>query len=136
MKNSDAPSGLHRGCMPPSLEIWIGSPGAGNDLTKIPNMTVPLAAALKDFVDFDDIVTPEGAEQEYYNGLPQPYTIRNGPLPTMENRLSGVAVRRAGHVSPGGGAGVQRGGMYVPGGKRPSAQTEANVSKLITSLEL
>ena len=59
----------------------------GNDLTKIPNMTVPLAAALKDFVDFDDIVTPEGAEQEYYNGLPEPYTIRNGPLPTMDALL-------------------------------------------------
>jgi type II secretory pathway component PulK len=57
------------------------------DLTKIPNMTAPMAAALRDFVDFDDIVTPEGAEQEYYNGLPQPYTIRNGPLPTLDMLL-------------------------------------------------
>jgi DNA uptake protein ComE-like DNA-binding protein len=58
-----------------------------NDLTKIPNMTTAMAAALKDFVDFDDIVTPEGAEQEYYNGLPQPYTIRNGPLPSLDSLL-------------------------------------------------
>lgn len=59
----------------------------GQNLTKIPNMTTAMAAALKDFVDFDDIVTPEGAEQEYYNGLPQPYTIRNGPLATMDALL-------------------------------------------------
>lgn len=59
----------------------------GHDLTKIPNMTAPLAAAVKDFTDFDDLVTPEGAEQEYYNGLPQPYTIRNGPLPTLDALL-------------------------------------------------
>jgi DNA uptake protein ComE-like DNA-binding protein len=59
----------------------------GNDLSKIPNMTTAMAAALKDFVDFDDIVTPEGAEQEYYNGLPQPYTIRNGPLPSLDTLL-------------------------------------------------
>src|SRR5436309_2154817 len=59
----------------------------GNDVTKIPNVTVAMAAALKDFVDFDDIVTPEGAEQEYYNGLPQPYTIRNGPLATLDALL-------------------------------------------------
>jgi type II secretory pathway component PulK len=59
----------------------------GNDLTKIPNMTTAMAAALKDFVDFDDVVTPEGAEQEYYNGLPQAYTIRNGPLATMDALL-------------------------------------------------
>jgi type II secretory pathway component PulK len=59
----------------------------GHDLTKIPNMTAPLAAAVKDFTDFDDLVTPEGAEQEYYNGLPQAYTIRNGPLATMDALL-------------------------------------------------
>jgi type II secretory pathway component PulK len=58
-----------------------------HDLTKIPNMTAPMAAAVKDFTDFDDLVTPEGAEQEYYNGLPQPYTIRNGPLATIDALL-------------------------------------------------
>jgi type II secretory pathway component PulK len=58
-----------------------------HDLTKIPNMTTQMAAALRDFIDFDDIVTPEGAEQEYYNGLPQPYTIRNGPLAAIDSLL-------------------------------------------------
>jgi DNA uptake protein ComE-like DNA-binding protein len=58
-----------------------------NDLTKIPNMTTAMAAAVKDYTDFDDAVRPEGAEQEYYNGLPQPYTIRNGPLPTLDSLL-------------------------------------------------
>jgi hypothetical protein len=59
----------------------------GCDLTKIPNMTTAMAAALKDFIDFDDIVTPEGAEQEYYNGLPQAYAIRNGPIATLDALL-------------------------------------------------
>jgi type II secretory pathway component PulK len=59
----------------------------GHDLIKIPNMTGPMAAAVKDFTDFDDVVTPEGAEQEYYNGLPQPYTIRNGSLATLDSLM-------------------------------------------------
>jgi len=58
-----------------------------HDLTKLPSMTAQMVAALKDFVDFDDVLTPEGAEQEYYNGLPQPYTIRNGPLASMDALL-------------------------------------------------
>jgi hypothetical protein len=59
----------------------------GNDLTKIPNMTAQMAAALKDFIDFDDLTSTDGAEQDYYNGLPQPYLIRNGPLPSLDALL-------------------------------------------------
>lgn len=58
------------------------------DLSKLPNMTPQMAAALKDFTDFDDITTVDGAEQDYYNGLPQPYVIRNGPVPTIDALLS------------------------------------------------
>lgn len=58
-----------------------------HDLSKLPSMTPQLVAALKDFVDSDDLTTPDGAEQDYYNGLPQPYVIRNGPLPTLDALL-------------------------------------------------
>jgi DNA uptake protein ComE-like DNA-binding protein len=57
------------------------------DLTKLPNVTPQMAGALLDFVDFDDLTRPEGAEQDYYNTLPQPYTIRNGPIPTLDGLL-------------------------------------------------
>jgi type II secretory pathway component PulK len=59
----------------------------GQDLSKLPNLTPQIAAALKDFIDFDDFTSPDGAEQDYYNGLPQPYTIRNGPIPTNDGLL-------------------------------------------------
>ena len=59
----------------------------GNELSKLPNLTPQMAAAIKDFVDFDDVTSPDGAEQDYYNGLPQPYTIRNGPLPSLDALL-------------------------------------------------
>jgi hypothetical protein len=59
----------------------------GHDLTKLPNVTPQIAGALRDFVDFDDFTSPDGAEQDYYNGLPQPYTMRNGPIPTIDGLL-------------------------------------------------
>jgi len=38
-------------------------------------------------LDADDTARAEGAEQEYYDGLPRPYTVRNGPLDTIEELL-------------------------------------------------
>ncbi len=57
------------------------------NLTHLPRMTAPMIAALRDFVDWDSDVRPEGAEQEYYDSLPRPYTIRNGPLDTLDELL-------------------------------------------------
>ncbi|MFA6546701.1 MAG: hypothetical protein WCS99_19955, partial [Limisphaerales bacterium] len=57
------------------------------NLEKIPRLTPALAAALLDFIDEDDAPRPEGAEQDYYNGLPRPYTIRNGPLVSLDELL-------------------------------------------------
>ncbi len=57
------------------------------NLMKLPRMTRPLADALLDFVDSDDTPRPEGAEQEYYDALPNPYKIRNGPLATVDELL-------------------------------------------------
>ena len=54
---------------------------------KLPRVTPPMAAALVDFIDPDDVPLPEGAEQEYYSALPRPYTIRNGPLASLDELL-------------------------------------------------
>ena len=46
-----------------------------------------LADSLLDYRDGDDEPRPEGAEQDYYDRLPQPYLIKNGPLGTVEELL-------------------------------------------------
>lgn len=57
------------------------------NFTGFPRLTVQHIAALRDFLDFDDTVRPDGAEQEYYSALPQPYAVRNLPLDTLEEIL-------------------------------------------------
>lgn len=57
------------------------------NLEKLPRCTPALAAALRDFIDEDDTPRAEGAEQDYYSGLPRPYTIRNGPLASLDELL-------------------------------------------------
>jgi len=60
---------------------------AGASLEKLPRVSPAMAAALVDFLDPDDIPEPEGAEQEYYSALARPYTIRNGPLASLDELL-------------------------------------------------
>ncbi len=57
------------------------------NLEKLPRITPTLAAALHDFTDEDSTPLPEGAEQDYYSGLPRPYSIRNGPLASLDELL-------------------------------------------------
>ena len=57
---------------------------SAESLSKIPGVTPAMGQALRDFVDFDDVPNPEGAEQDYYSELPVPYTVRNGPLNTVD----------------------------------------------------
>ena len=56
-------------------------------VSRLPGMKASLTDALLDFLDADDVPRPEGAEQEYYNALPQPYRMHNGPLSTVEQLL-------------------------------------------------
>jgi DNA uptake protein ComE-like DNA-binding protein len=56
-------------------------------LEKLPKMTPYLAQGLLDFLDSDDTPRPEGAEQEYYDNLPIPYAVFNGPLATIDELL-------------------------------------------------
>lgn len=57
------------------------------NLLDLPRMTPSLVAALRDFIDPDDMLRPDGAEQSHYDALPRPYAVRNGPLETLDELL-------------------------------------------------
>ena len=56
-------------------------------LLDLAGLTSELVDCLVDYRDADDEAGPEGAEQEYYNDLPIPYMIPNGPLATIDELL-------------------------------------------------
>lgn len=56
-------------------------------LMALPGMTEDTADAILDWLDEDDEARLLGAEAEYYNALPTPYSPSNGPLQTVEELL-------------------------------------------------
>lgn len=60
---------------------------SAEQLGKLPNPDPAVAAAIRDWVDSDDELTPQGAEQTYYAELRPPYEVRNGPLETLREML-------------------------------------------------
>jgi hypothetical protein len=56
-------------------------------LMKLPGITDAMADCLLDYIDADSNPRPNGAEQDYYDQLPKPYRIKNGPLATLEELL-------------------------------------------------
>ena len=57
-------------------------------LLSLPGMTEDIAYAILDWMDVDDEPREEnGAELEYYQGLPTPYQPTNGPFLTVEELL-------------------------------------------------
>lgn len=57
------------------------------ELGKIEGMTPDVIAAILDWRDTDNAVTPGGAEAEYYTSLQPPSLPRNGPLQTIRELL-------------------------------------------------
>jgi competence ComEA-like helix-hairpin-helix protein len=53
---------------------------SAEELGKLDGMTTETAAAIMDWRDSDNNVTPGGAEAEYYASLQPPYLPRNGPF--------------------------------------------------------
>jgi DNA uptake protein ComE-like DNA-binding protein len=64
------------------------------ELGKLEGMTPDVAAAIIDWIDGDNAVTPGGAEAEYYASLQPPYLPRNGPLQTIRELLMVRGVSR------------------------------------------
>ncbi len=58
-----------------------------DQLMALPYMEETIADAIVDWRDGDDDIQAEGAEVGYYENLPIPYTIRNGPLRTVRELL-------------------------------------------------
>ena len=68
---------------------------ASNDeLKKLYGMTPEVIAAIIDYRDDDNTVTPGGAEAEYYASLQPPYLPRNGPLLSVRELLMVRGVSR------------------------------------------
>jgi DNA uptake protein ComE-like DNA-binding protein len=57
------------------------------ELKRFPGMTDGIAAAILDWRDADDRVTPGGAEREEYQSLVPPRSPRNGPFESVEELL-------------------------------------------------
>lgn len=56
-------------------------------LGKLDGMTSDVLAAITDWRDGDNSVSPGGAESEYYLSLPRPYQARNGRIQTIRELL-------------------------------------------------
>jgi hypothetical protein len=84
--DDDALAELRFGLTDEASKLNLNSAHSTN-LAGFPRLTVQQVAALRDFIDTDDTTRADGAEQEYYSGLPRPYTIRNGPLNTLDELL-------------------------------------------------
>lgn len=56
-------------------------------LGKLDNISPDIIAAIVDWRDADNAVTPGGAEAEYYLSLQPPYVPRNGPFQTIREML-------------------------------------------------
>ena len=56
---------------------------SADELGKLYQMTPDIVAAIMDWRDEDNAVSPGGAESEYYMSLQPPYLARNGPLQTV-----------------------------------------------------
>lgn len=73
------------------LNVNYASP---EELRKIEGMTPDILAAISDWRDTDNQVTPGGAEVDYYASLKPPYQPRNGPLQTVRELLMVRGVAR------------------------------------------
>ena len=67
---------------------------SAEELGKLYGMTPDVVAAILDWRDEDNTVTPGGAEMEYYASLQPPYQPRNGPLQTVRELLMVRGVSR------------------------------------------
>lgn len=56
-------------------------------LSKLPDMTADIAAAIADWRDEDSNTRTGGAENDYYLSLTEPYFCKNGPFETVEELL-------------------------------------------------
>ena len=77
------------------LRYEQGVPNGGRDaLMKLPGMTETVAESIMDWIDGDLLPRPLGAEKDYYEGLEEPYSPRNGLPACLEELLLVKGVTR------------------------------------------
>lgn len=81
--DADSTAELRYGLTDEARKINVNAVGFLN-ITNLAGMTSAHAAALEDFVDFDDLIGGDGAEAEFYSALPKPYLPRNGALAAID----------------------------------------------------
>ncbi len=70
-------------------------PNGGRDaLMKLPGMTETIAESIMDWIDADSQPRPLGAENDFYGGLAEPYSPRNGLPDCLEELLLVKGVTR------------------------------------------
>ena len=92
---------------------------SSNELSRLPGMTPDVTAAIMDWRDSDNAVTPGGAEAEYYASISPPHLVRNGPLQTVRELLMVRGLtpelfygrNRAQRDAPGNGTGGNTSGL-------------------------
>ncbi|MCD6303546.1 MAG: general secretion pathway protein GspK [Planctomycetes bacterium] len=84
--NPSDPDVLRNGLSDEASKINVNVAGE-ETLLRLADMTPELVDALLDYIDRDGDTRPQGAEQDYYDQLPRPYMIKNGPLATVEELL-------------------------------------------------
>jgi hypothetical protein len=88
------------------------------ELSKIEGMTPDIVAAIIDWRDEDNSVSPGGAEVDYYMSLQPPHLPRNGPLQTIRELLM---VRGIDRQLLFGSDLHQNGGLDVAGENEPTS---------------
>ena len=88
---------------------------SAEELGQLYGMTPDIVAAIQDWRDADNTVTPGGAEMEYYASLQPPYQPRNGPLQTVRELLMVRGVSRELLL----GSAADQNGLLTPEAEQP-----------------
>lgn len=74
------------GLMEESAKLNLNA-AAYDEIIRLPGMTYPAASSIMDWIDDDANVDRDGAEDEYYLSLPEPYYCKNENFQTVEEVL-------------------------------------------------
>ncbi|HOF19368.1 MAG TPA: type II secretion system protein GspK [Phycisphaerae bacterium] len=85
-ENPDEPGTMRFGLTDESGKLNLNVANE-RQLAALPSVTTEQVDSLLDYRDQDSQPRPEGAEQDYYDRLANPYLIKNGPLATVEELL-------------------------------------------------
>lgn len=94
-------SGWRYGLMDESARLNLNV-APTNELIRIPGLTLDIAAAILDWRDGDNAVSPGGAEIDYYSSLQPPHAVRNAPFQTVRELLMVRGVTPAHLTGPTG----------------------------------